>query len=148
MKRTKKKENKSMEDFKIGDEIKIVLKVEENNGGCDNCFFVEDGLCRKPINRFVGGFGCLKEERSDHKDVRFELVSCNTDNTKTNLWHEASEEPEYGKKILVQYTNYMMEDDYETDMNSPHIPWRYLVTDYNFKKWCYIEDLLPKGGEE
>lgn len=42
-----------MEDFKIGDEIKIVLKVEEDNDGCENCFFVEDGLCRKPINRFV-----------------------------------------------------------------------------------------------
>lgn len=137
-----------MKDLKIGDEIKIILKVVEGNGeGCDNCFFVEDGLCRKPVNRFVCGFDCLKEERSDHKDVRFELVSC-TDNTKTNLWHEASEEPEYGKKILVQYTNYMMEDDYETDMNSPHVPWRYLVTAYNFKKWCYIEDLLLKGGEK
>lgn len=103
MKRTKKKENKSMEDFKIGDEIKIVLKVEEDNGGCDNCFFVEDGLCRKPINRFVGEFGCLKEERSDHKDVRFELVSCNTDDTKTNLWHDASEKPvmsEHGMIIV------------------------------------------------
>ena len=100
MKRTKKKENKSMEDLKIGDEIKIVLKIVEGNGeGCDNCFFVEDGLCRKPVNRFVGGFGCLKEERSDHKDVRFELVSC-TENTKATLWHEASEKPDEGKQIL------------------------------------------------
>lgn len=137
-----------MEEFKIGDEIKVVLKVVEGNGeGCDNCFFVEDGLCRKPINRFVGGFDCLKEERSDNKNAIFKLISC-TDNTKTNLWHEASEEPEYGKKILVQYTNYMVEDDYEIDMNSPHVPWRYLVTAYNFKKWCYIEDLLPKGGDK
>ena len=36
----------------------------------------------------------------------------------------------------------------EIDMNIPHVPWRYLVTTYNFKKWCYIEDLLPKGGEK
>ena len=146
MKRTKKNEN--MEDFKIGDEIKLVLKVVDNNGeGCDNCFFVEDGMCRKPINRFVGGFGCLKGERSDHKDVRFELVSC-TENTKATLWHNASEEPEENKKLLVQYTNYMVEDDYEIDMNIPYVSWRYLVTTYNFKKWCYIEDLLPKGGEK
>ena len=62
-----------------------------------------------------------------------------------DLWHPVSEEPEYDKKILVQYTNYMVEDDYEIDMNSTHVPWRYLVTTYNFKKWCYIEDLLPKG---
>ena len=65
-----------------------------------------------------------------------------------DLWHHVSEEPEENKKLLVQYTNYMVEDDYEIDMNSPHVPWRYLVTAYNFKKWCYIEDLLPKGGEK
>lgn len=65
-----------------------------------------------------------------------------------DLWHPVSEEPEENKKLLVQYTNYMLEDDYEIDMNSPHVPWRYLVTDYDFKKWCYIEDLLPKGGEK
>lgn len=61
-----------------------------------------------------------------------------------DLWHPVSEEPEENKKLLVQYTNYMVEDDYEIDMNIPHVPWRYLVTTYNFKKWCYIEDLLPK----
>ena len=65
-----------------------------------------------------------------------------------DLWHPVSEEPEENKKLLVQYTNYILEDDYEIDMNSPHIQWRYLVTTYNLKKWCYIEDLLPKGGEE
>ena len=42
----------------------------------------------------------------------------------------------------------MVEDDYEIDMNIPHVPWGYIVTNYNFKKWCYIEDLLPKGGEK
>lgn len=137
-----------MEEFKIGDEIKVVLKVVEGNGeGCDNCFFVEDGLCRKPINRFVGGFDCLKEERSDHKDVRFELVSC-TENTKATLWHEASEEPEYGKKILVQYTNYDLETDYEVDMHSSFTEWKQHAVSYKFMKWCYIEDVLPKGGEK
>ena len=65
-----------------------------------------------------------------------------------DLWHPVSEEPEENKKILVQYTNYMLEDDYEIDMNIPHVPWRYIVTTYNFKKWCYIEDLLPKGCEK
>ena len=62
-----------------------------------------------------------------------------------DLWHPVSEEPEENKKLLVQYTNYMVEDDYEIDMNIPYVSWRYLVTTYNFKKWCYIEDLLPKG---
>ena len=134
-----------MEDFKIGDEIKIILKVVE--GSCGNCFFVENGRCRKPINRFVDGFSCIEEERSDHKDVSFELVSC-TENTKATLWHEASEEPEYGKKILVQYTNYDLETDYEVDMNTPFTEWKQHAVSYKFMKWCYIEDILPKGGEK
>ena len=28
------------------------------------------------------------------------------------------------------------------------IPWNEVVRDFNISKWCYIEDLLPKGGEE
>ena len=65
-----------------------------------------------------------------------------------DLWHPVSEEPEENKKLLVQYTNYIVEDDYEIDMNSPHIPWGYIVTTYNFKKWCDIEDLRPKVGDK
>lgn len=65
-----------------------------------------------------------------------------------DLWHPVSEEPEENKKLLVQYTNYMVEDDYEIDIKSTHVSWGYLVNAYNFKKWCYIEDLLPKGGEK
>lgn len=75
-------------------------------------------------------------------------MSCNTDNTKTNLWHEASEEPEYDKKILVQYTNYDLETDYEVDMHSPFTEWKQHAVSYKFMKWCYIEDVLPKGGEQ
>ena len=65
-----------------------------------------------------------------------------------DLWHPVSEEPEENKKLLVQYTNYMVENDYEIDMKSTHVSWGYLVNAYNFKKWCYIEDILPKGCEK
>ena len=83
-----------------------------------------------------------------YKDAFIESAKWAINEFLKDLWHPVSEEPEENKKILVQYTNYMLEDDYEIDMNSPHIPWGYLVTTYNFKKWCYIEELLPKGGEE
>lgn len=150
MKRTKKKENKSMEGFKIGDEIKIVLKVEEDNGGCDNCFFVEDGLCRKPINRFVDGFDCLKEERSDNKNVIFKLMSCNTDNTKATLWHEASEEPDEGEQILyiAQECDEIVDTKVTTTALYDIIPWCAVVDKYQITKWLYIKDILPKGGEK
>lgn len=65
-----------------------------------------------------------------------------------DLWHPVSEEPEYGKKILVQYTNYDLETDYEVDMNTTFTEWKQHAVSYKFMKWCYIEDILPKGGEK
>lgn len=65
-----------------------------------------------------------------------------------NLWHPVSEEPEYDKKILVQYTNYDLETDYEVDMNTPFTEWKHHAVSYKFMKWCYIEDILHKGGEK
>lgn len=65
-----------------------------------------------------------------------------------DLWHPVSEEPEYDKKILVQYTNYDLETDYEVDMNTPFTEWKQHAVSYKFMKWCYIEDILPKGGEK
>lgn len=65
-----------------------------------------------------------------------------------DLWHPVSEEPEENKKILVQYTNDDLETDYEVDMHSPFTEWKQHAVSYKFMKWCYIEDVLPKGGEE
>ena len=65
-----------------------------------------------------------------------------------DLWHPVSEEPEYGKKTLVQYTNYDLETDYEVEMNTTFTEWKQHAFSYKFMKWCYIEDILPKGGEK
>ena len=65
-----------------------------------------------------------------------------------DLWHPVSEEPEYDKKILVQYTNYHLETDYEVDMHTPFTEWKQHAVYYKFMKWCYIEDILQKGGEK
>lgn len=90
----------------------------------------------------------MKHFRATIKEKGMDGAKCAINEFLKDLWHPVSEEPEENKKLLVQYTNYMVEDDYEIDMNSPHVPWRYLVTTYNFKSWCYIEDLLPKGCEK
>lgn len=65
-----------------------------------------------------------------------------------DLWHPVSEEPEENKKLLVQYTNYDLETDYEVDMNTHFTEWKEHAFSYDFKKWCYIEDLLPKVCEK
>ena len=65
-----------------------------------------------------------------------------------DLWHPVSEEPEYDKKILVQYTNYHLETDYEVDMHTPFTEWKQHAVYYKFMKWCYIEDVLQKGVQK
>ena len=65
-----------------------------------------------------------------------------------DLWHPVSEEPEENKKLLVQYTNYDLETDYEVDMNTPFTEWKQHAVSYKFMKWRYIEDILPQGGEK
>lgn len=72
-----------MEDFKIGDEIHIVLKVVEGDS-CEDCIFYDKrhNVCYNPtINGLFDGFDCAMSV-IDNKDVIFKLVSCNT---KTNI---------------------------------------------------------------
>lgn len=66
---------------------------------------------------------------------------------KNALWHDASEEPELNKKLIVQYTNYMGDIDYEVDTNDSLL-WKDWVMSYRIFKWCYIEDILSEGSEK
>lgn len=66
---------------------------------------------------------------------------------KEALWHNAKEEPDIHKCILVQFRS---KDRicYETDIIEHKYDWQYTVRYYNVIKWCYVEDILPKGGEK
>lgn len=67
---------------------------------------------------------------------------------KSALWHDASEEPESDKFILIRYVDYKGNVEYGTDILAPPITWNNWVEICKITKWCYVEDLLPKGGEE
>lgn len=66
---------------------------------------------------------------------------------KNALWHDASEEPKERKYILVQWL-YEGRTSYETDRVQSKVRWQYRVAENNIIKWCYIEDILPKGGDK
>ena len=75
---------------------------------------------------------------------------------KKALWHDASEIPEADRLILVK--DWKFKDEYLTfdtteelnleDFDKEH-QWECFckLADLDFT-WCYIEDLLPKGGEK
>ena len=70
---------------------------------------------------------------------------------KKALWHDASEIPEEGERILCTATEGGEIVDVmkvTTIALYDFIPWNEVVRFFNISKWCYIEDLLPKGGEK
>ena len=66
---------------------------------------------------------------------------------KEAIWHDAKEEPEEHKFIVTQWLH-EGEICYEADRTQPKVDWQNHVVDNNIIKWCYVEDLLTKGGEK
>ena len=66
---------------------------------------------------------------------------------KNTLWHDAKEEPEEHKFIITQWLH-EGEICYEADRTQPKVDWQNHVVENNIIQWCYIEDLLTKGGKK
>lgn len=64
-----------------------------------------------------------------------------------SLWHDASEEPEIDKPLIIQYMSLMNEVSYDKDRRIAKYSWKLNVEWLRIIKWCYFDDLLPKGGE-
>ena len=61
------------------------------------------------------------------------------------LWHNVSEEPRLNQWFIAQigdgaFDTFVMDMDRNQD-------WRNWSKGLNIKRWTYIDDLLPKGGE-
>ena len=69
---------------------------------------------------------------------------------KKALWHDASVKPEEGGKILYTDTEggEIVDVNVTTTDLYDFMPWNEVVRFFNISKWCYIDDLLPKGGEK
>lgn len=67
---------------------------------------------------------------------------------KQAIWHDISEEPEHSKFVLAQRKTFIGELRYYLYETNSTYPWELNVRDLRIIKWCYIEDLLPKGGEK
>lgn len=63
-----------------------------------------------------------------------------------NMWHDANEEPRLNQWFLAQigdnaFDTFVMEKNKNED-------WKEWSNGINIKRWAYIKDLLPKGGEK
>lgn len=67
---------------------------------------------------------------------------------KEAIWHDAKEEPEIDKTLIIQYTGIMNEVSYDKDRHVAICPWELNVKRLRILKWFYMDDILPKGGEK
>lgn len=63
-----------------------------------------------------------------------------------NMWNDTNEEPRLNQWFLAQigdnaYDTFVMEMDKNED-------WKEWSNGINIRRWAYIDDLLPKGGEK
>ena len=88
--------------------------------------------CRSPLDReevcrasFVNGVKWFKEA----------------------IWHDASEKPQGSAAILYLWHDEQGGMDVGIDGVFDDLDWKKFVEYNKITKWCYINDILPKGGE-
>lgn len=89
------------------------------------------------FNPTVGGLANTAERIAFEKGV---------DWFKHAIWHEASVKPEGNAVILYQWLDDRGTMDVGIDGVFSDVEWAKFVAYNRITKWCYIEDLLPKGG--
>ena len=75
------------------------------------------------------------------------IGSCNIEYTNlSQIWHDANEKPHAKKWLLVQ----LDKDDYKIlCLKDLYMDlWCDWCKIFNFIRWAYIDDLLPKGGKK
>lgn len=91
------------------------------------------------FNPTVGGLANTAERIAFEKGV---------DWFKHAIWHEASVKPEGNAVILYQWLDDRGTMDVGIDGVFSDVEWAKFVAYNSITKWCYIEDLMPKGGKK
>lgn len=61
-----------------------------------------------------------------------------------DVWHDASEEPKHNCSIAYATKNNKIGTLKRADKSR----WSWYMEKYSILMWAYVDDLLPKGGEE
>ena len=64
----------------------------------------------------------------------------------SKVFHNVTEEPDRTKDILID--SYTVGYYVPTTISFEEEKWSHCISNYAIKRWAYIDDLLPKGGEE
>ena len=111
-----------------------MIDEKEKQDGMKTCFDrrvdAERGLMRDPLIAYTRAF--------DDAIGWF----------KKALWRDASVKPEGDAVILYQRLDDRNTMGVDIDEVFSDVEWAKFVAYNRITKWCYIDDLLPKGGEK
>lgn len=62
------------------------------------------------------------------------------------VWHGVEEEPDRTQDILID--SYTVGYYVPTTISFSDEKWSHCISNYAIKRWAYVKDLLPKGGEK
>lgn len=99
---------------------------------------IEEAAARK-CNPSVGGLANTTERIAFAAGVEW---------FKEAIWHDTNEKPEGNAVILYQWLDDRGTMDVGIDGVFSDVEWAKFVAYNSITKWCYIEDILPKGGEK
>lgn len=65
------------------------------------------------------------------------------------IWHGTDERPEEGEQILYIVIDEDEIVDAKVTITALYdfIPWNEVARNFHISKWCYLADILPKGGK-
>lgn len=63
---------------------------------------------------------------------------------KEAIWHDASEKPKENERIITEFRGNGV--SYELDI--PYENWDCYCAFNDILRWCYINDILPEGGDK
>ncbi len=66
----------------------------------------------------------------------------------SQVWHDASEEPKNVDVIFENKRGYCRSFALDLPQLIDASYWKDIVSYYSVKRWAYLSDILPKGGEE
>lgn len=67
---------------------------------------------------------------------------------KEAIWHDASEKPQGSAAILYLWHDEQGGMDVGIDGVFDDLEWKKFVEYNKITKWCYINDILPEGGDK
>lgn len=107
---------------------------------------IDENKITEAVNAYIGFPKELGEGLET--SMRRDAFKAGVDWFKNALWHDGSEKPEIDKPLIIQYISSINEVSYHKDRRIAQYSWELNVEKLRIIKWCYFDDLLPKGGEE